>query len=565
MAEEIIHSSIANTHGGARLGSIGEIFRDTAGEAAGRIAEEGERRGRALTRKRTAALAYTSVTLAVTSLRRTVDRTIPLPLRRFFTLIAALALTAGGAIASKASVALTELHCLRYRVADRLSRFTVARAAAAVFLAASVAVVISTAIVSVGLQVYLDGEPLGFVGSQSDFEDVVASVEKKASDILGYPYAVQSDIRYEFDMVNRRDMLDLHEVEAALFSEISEIKRLYVLTVDGEALCASADKAAITEELDALLAPYRTDAENETVSFILDNSLTLEYTDASLEMSRDDVAAALRKNVREAESYEIQPGDTLARIAASHGTTADTLVAMNPGVSASTLRAGEPVAVTKALPLLSVKVEKVEVYNVAIPHDTEKIPDDTLYVGTTKVNVAGVDGSKQITANVTYIDGAEENREILEELVQSEPITEVLRVGTKKRVATGNFIRPFVGGYISSHYGYRTFRGRGDMHTGTDFTSSGARGKPIRASDGGTVTFAGWKGSYGNLVIIDHGNGYQTYYAHCQSFMVSVGQKVAQGENIARVGSTGRSTGPHLHFEIRINGNHVNPMNYIRG
>ena len=78
-----------------------------------------------------------------------------------------------------------------------------------------------------------------------------------------------------------------------------------------------------------------------------------------------------------------------------------------------------------------------------------------------------------------------------------------------------------------------------------------------------TVTFAGYKGSYGYLVIIDHGNGYQTYYAHCSALYVSAGQSVAQGQNISAVGSTGNSTGPHLHFEIRYNGSTLNPQSYI--
>ncbi len=83
------------------------------------------------------------------------------------------------------------------------------------------------------------------------------------------------------------------------------------------------------------------------------------------------------------------------------------------------------------------------------------------------------------------------------------------------------------------------------------------------ANSGGTVIFSGWKGSYGKLVIVDHGNGYQTYYGHCSSLLVSVGNKVYQGETIAKVGSTGRSTGSHCHFEIKASGTSVNPLSYL--
>ena len=86
---------------------------------------------------------------------------------------------------------------------------------------------------------------------------------------------------------------------------------------------------------------------------------------------------------------------------------------------------------------------------------------------------------------------------------------------------------------------------------------------PIYASAGGTVISSGWSGGYGYLVKIRHSNGWVTYYAHCSALLVKVGETVTQGQQIARVGSTGNSTGPHLHFEIRINGKDVNPMNYI--
>ena len=110
---------------------------------------------------------------------------------------------------------------------------------------------------------------------------------------------------------------------------------------------------------------------------------------------------------------------------------------------------------------------------------------------------------------------------------------------------------------ISSRFGYRS---RG-YHTGLDIATSS--GTPIHAAASGTVIQAGWQGSYGYLVIIDHGNGVQTYYAHCSSIYVSVGDTVETGDVISAVGSTGNSTGPHLHLEVRVNGEIKNPQNYL--
>ncbi len=112
-------------------------------------------------------------------------------------------------------------------------------------------------------------------------------------------------------------------------------------------------------------------------------------------------------------------------------------------------------------------------------------------------------------------------------------------------------------GTITSRFGSR----RSGTHTGLDIATS--RGTPIKAASAGVVSYAGWKGSYGYLVVVDHTDSIKTYYAHCSKIYVSEGEQVAQGDTIAAVGSTGNSTGPHLHLEIRVNGKPRNPQSYL--
>lgn len=126
-----------------------------------------------------------------------------------------------------------------------------------------------------------------------------------------------------------------------------------------------------------------------------------------------------------------------------------------------------------------------------------------------------------------------------------------------KTAASGSFTMP-TRGRISSPFGGRW----GRMHKGIDIAKSS--GSDIVAADGGTIVFSGALGSYGNLIEIDHGNGYRTKYAHCSRLLVGVGTKVYKGQSIAKVGSTGRSTGPHLHFEVLKNGVNLNPSNFVR-
>lgn len=146
--------------------------------------------------------------------------------------------------------------------------------------------------------------------------------------------------------------------------------------------------------------------------------------------------------------------------------------------------------------------------------------------------------------------------------VETPKVTKNTRINTKKTVDYKNtplgiaLIKP-INGTITSRFGSRS---RG-LHTGLDIANS--TGTPIKAAATGVVTYAGYKGSYGYMVVISHGNGVETYYAHCSRLYVSAGDSVSQGTVIAAVGSTGNSTGPHLHLEVRVNGVAKNPQNYL--
>lgn len=139
------------------------------------------------------------------------------------------------------------------------------------------------------------------------------------------------------------------------------------------------------------------------------------------------------------------------------------------------------------------------------------------------------------------------------------------RVSTSTKVSRGKaslgitLIEP-VQGRITAKYGEKSSV-RSSVHTGLDIAAPG--GAPIKAAASGTVVFSGRKGSFGKMLVISHGNGVQTYYAHCSKLLANVGDKVSQGEVIANVGSTGNSTGNHLHLEVRVNGQSYNPQKYV--
>ncbi len=257
--------------------------------------------------------------------------------------------------------------------------------------------------------------------------------------------------------------------------------------------------------------------------------------------------------------YTVMEGDTLWDIGIQNDITVEDLMLINE-IDSEIIVPGQKLRTSEVEPLLSVKVIRNITYTEYQPFETEYIYDSSLTKGTNKVIQNGSKGEKTINATVTTLNNHETDRNITSETVVSEPVKSIIKVGTKpkpKTAATGRFMRPISGGYVSSAFGNRS---RG-YHTGVDYALS--YGSPIYASDGGTVTSSGWGGGYGYMIKISHGNGYETLYAHCSKLVVKYGAKVAKGQVIAYVGSTGNSTGPHLHFEIRKNGSYVNPAKYV--
>ena len=165
------------------------------------------------------------------------------------------------------------------------------------------------------------------------------------------------------------------------------------------------------------------------------------------------------------------------------------------------------------------------------------------------------------------LSGVESNLALLEQqenelLAESSALAGVINGSSGNGVGTGTMMWP-VNGPITSPYGYRIhpILGYRKLHTGIDFGVG--YGTPIHAADSGTVIYATWMSGYGNVIIIDHGRGISTLYGHQSSLAVGYGARVSRGQVVGYVGSTGFSTGPHLHFEVRVNGNPVDPMGYL--
>jgi len=428
-------------------------------------------------------------------------------------------------------------------------------------LATATLCICTLSVMGIGLKVTINGQTMGYVSSQTEMEEILAGVEDKISDYLGAPYSLNLDVEYSIGYDDGSLAVSEDNISNFVMSSLKDVTTKYVLTVDGEVIGAHESKTALELLRQRLLEANAVSYRGGKVEFVQDVQIKpMASADATL-MSIGDIEAKLSGNTKESVTYTVRAGDTVSGIAQKYSTSVSSIMDINPELSAESIHIGDEILISASIPTLSVKETITERYTRRVAYETVKEKTDDLYTTQSRVKQAGVYGEADVVADVVYVNGQEESRVVMEWNVTSEPVTEIIEVGTKqppKKAATGKFMKP-ANGYISSRYGYR--RSMGDFHTGVDF--AGPTGTAIYASDGGRVTYAGWKGNYGYCVFIDHGNGYTTVYAHCSKLLVNVGDRVAKGETIARVGSTGRSTGPHLHFEIRVNGKHQNPLNYI--
>ncbi len=266
-------------------------------------------------------------------------------------------------------------------------------------------------------------------------------------------------------------------------------------------------------------------------------------------------------------AYLVREGDTVTSIAKANRTTVAELNKINGNTLGDSIHPGDLITLETAVPKLAVELIKTVTYDQTLPYSTVTQNDDTRYTDYTRVLTQGSDGKQRCVDRVHLVNGTETAREPVRRQVLVQPVNKTVVVGTKKRpqnekgVPSGKLMWPVPSLHtITTYFTWRW----GSFHYGIDISGVGAYGRTIVAADGGTVVEAGWNGGgYGNRVVISHGGGLQTLYAHCSRLLVSAGQKVSKGQAVARIGSTGYSTGAHCHFEVIKNGTKVNPLKYV--
>ncbi|MBR4139493.1 MAG: peptidoglycan DD-metalloendopeptidase family protein [Lachnospiraceae bacterium] len=285
------------------------------------------------------------------------------------------------------------------------------------------------------------------------------------------------------------------------------------------------------------------------------------YVSKSLVTSPEEAADQITKESQKNEIYVVKSGDTLSTIANGHGLYVKDVLALNSGLAENTmLHIGDEIIITVPQPELTIMTVEQSTYEEEYFAEVEYVYNDNWYTTKSVVLQEQEAGYHEVTALITKRNGVEESREMIDEVILKEPVKKIVEIGTQ---TPPTYIKPLSGGRQTSGYGKRKAptKGASTNHRAIDWATP--TGTAIWASSGGTVSVAGWQSGYGYVVYINHPDGNQTRYGHLSKILVSTGQKVKQGQKIALSGNTGRSTGPHLHFELRVNGNPVNPYNYF--
>lgn len=441
---------------------------------------------------------------------------------------------------------------------------------------------------------YMD-KVIGYVRSEAEFTAATQTARSRVSTeetgevlLIGSPefelmtlnqfQQLKNDRKIPADAgyLDRRTLADI-----LVISSNSDVEQAYGLYINKRFIGAVTDKNAVLEALARIKRENMTGKPDEQIDFIKPIAFNKRLFPRASIVEEEKVLAVINSNETSDEIYVVQDGDTPTGIADRTGVPYAVLKELNLNIE-DNLQPGMKIYTQVARPYLSVKTSYTDVYEEEIPFKTVETQNATYARGYRDVTRAGENGMRRVKARITTINGFETERVELTSEILRTPVDERVVVGVNDpgriissaagssgsrtdvpsgtAVSSTGFIRPVPAGlgritcYLNGYWG----------HTGIDIAVTGGTGTPILASASGTVVLAKYsRQSYGNQIIIDHGNGYTTLYAHNSALYVSVGDKVAQGQVIAAMGRTGNASGVHCHFEVRYNGKVMNPVDYV--
>ncbi len=425
-----------------------------------------------------------------------------------------------------------------------------------IFITTSGAVMVSA--FSVGYTVEVDNTVVGTVATKSEYYEVLEEVKTEVKDIADVEFEPEGKEEFRVEIVKKSDFTKKEDLAENLKATSGEMEECFSILKEGVFVAALHTEEEAKHILAKYLESHTGGNENITAEFVENVEVTKTYQPKDAIKTKDEVLSELLKG--KMAKHIVLEHETLEDVAKTYQATEESILEENE-ITKDEVVPGKELVIFTGEPVFSVKTVEFIREEIEIPFETEQKKDANLYEGRTEIEKEGKVGKRRVERYVTKIDGVMTAEEVILDEVTEEAVTQIERVGTQKApssVGTGSFIVP-TNGTLTSPFGARW----GRQHAGVDLAAK--IGTPIYAADNGVVTVSEQKNNgYGKRITIDHKNGFITTYAHCSELLVKVGDVVKKGDLIARVGNTGRSTGPHLHFEIRLNGVAKNPYDYIK-
>ncbi len=433
--------------------------------------------------------------------------------------------------------------------------------------ATAVIAVFSVFSMSTSYALEIDGQTVGHVASKSVVSQALNDAEKAAEAAYGLEVVgAYNDVQVKAVHNFAKETMTDAEVAAVINEQVGWLAEGATLNVNnGEyqfAVATVADGQEVLDKLEASALANQGDATIKSVEFLEDIKLEAGNVKIDAVKTPAEIIAQVQAGKEAIKTHTVQKGESFWTIAKNYGITVSELQQLNTEVNPNRLKIGQVLNLTWLEPLINVVVVKEVTVEESIAYATEYKETASLYRGESQVVKKGTNGKKMVTYEVKESNGATLAKTTLNEVVISEPVSAVVNKGTKavalsSRSGDGILNWP-MSGKITSPYGTRS----SGFHSGIDI--GGQIGRGVYSAAGGKVVLASWYYAYGNCIVVDHGNGMKTRYAHLSGYKVKVGDTVERGQLIGLCGNTGRSTGPHLHFEVIINGSTKNPINYLK-
>ena len=415
-----------------------------------------------------------------------------------------------------------------------------------------------------------NGYPLGYVKSKDEVLQITDLVQEALTEDKNIEVVIDTKDDITFRRVSLLDKDITPDTSDEVLRRLTYMGDVNVkafgVYVNGEKVGAvdSKDSAAeVLKKIEDKYASGKKGAEIEKAEILETVDVEESNTDLRSLSDTDEMVDILCTSGNRETVHTVVAGETLDEIAQAYGTSEAKIIQDNEGVTPEKLTVGSTLLIRQNAPLLTVRITEKRTYKETIKYETKEEKTDEMYEDEEEVTQEGENGSQTITERTVSINGEidDTQTDILKKEITKKPVTKIVRIGTAERppsVGDGVYIWPLDGGYtLTSRFGYRW----GRLHAGIDLGCSS--GHTVRAADGGIVVRAGYFGGYGYCVDIDHQNGQSTRYGHLSSIIVNTGDEVYEGQPIAYSGNSGRSTGPHLHFEVHVNGSPQNPLNFL--